>query len=333
MTQMDAAPDKTDGGLFTFVTIVFRGDIALLRLQAQSMARFIDPDTVSSILLVLNDVDEPGLRGMIADLLDSYGPLRSKLRIVSGDDLLLRPDRKHKKTLFERIYVENRFRIPFVGRGGWRGGNGYRFQQALKLASARAATSENMVILDGKNIFLRAPDPYELFGRDGRAIGTFAKVVPDFHRNWLAESLDVLSVQVPLQDIQETVGYSTPYSVKRKLLLNLLDEIEAGYGSVQALFASKRRPSEFMLIHVFCLKHFGGPDRMFANCGRRNIGIWGDFDAAQVDAVLAEAEAQTPLTFGLHRKAVANLNPGQRQKVQGLFEAKGLDAARVLTVV
>ncbi|MFD3190563.1 DUF6492 family protein [Sedimentitalea sp. HM32M-2] len=314
----------------TYVTIVFQGDLTLLRLQAQSMARFLEPAAVSSILLVLNDVDEDRLRAQLDGMQALYGRLWPKVRIVSGDTVLHDPQRRRRRSLFECIYVDNRFRLPFLRRGGWRGGNGYRLQQALKLASARAATSERMVILDGKNIFLRAPFENELFDAAGRASATFEPVRPPHHRNWLTESLDVLDVPVDSGDISETTGYSTPYPVARQLLLDVLHEIETRHGPVQVLFASKRRPSEFMLIFAYCLKHFGGPDRAFFRSERGHVGLWAGFDDATVDRILSETESRAPLTFGLHRKAAVAMTGPQRQRILALFDARGLDARPVL---
>ncbi len=319
-----------DSGL-TFVTIVFSGDLPLLRLQARSMAMFVRPEEVSSILLVLNDVNEEAVSRSINGMLAEYGPLQDKVRIVPGDEVLL-PGRRagRRRRLWEILYVENRFRLPFVGKGGWRGGNGYRLQQALKLASARAATSDRMLILDGKNLFLRPLKNNELFDGQGRALAVFEKLSADYHRGWLSESMEALAVPDDLREVAETTGYSTPYPVSRQLLLDVLEEVESRHGPVQALFASKRRPSEFMLIFCYCQKHHGGTDRAFGRYDGRHAGIWADFDDARINAVLDAAENDTPLTFGLHRAALGGLSGGQRKRLLDLFDASGIDVRSLL---
>ncbi len=40
------------------VTVVFREELPLLALQARSIARFLDPDAVGRILVVVNDFHE-----------------------------------------------------------------------------------------------------------------------------------------------------------------------------------------------------------------------------------------------------------------------------------
>lgn len=327
------APDRyldTKDEPVTFVTIAFSGDLALIRLQARSMARFLGPEEVGEILLVMNEADETALRRALTSLAADYGPHRDKLRILTGDEVLMGRERTRQPTLFERVYVENRFRLPFLRRGGWRGGNGYRMQQALKLASARAARFRRMVILDGKNIFLRAPRPNEWFAADGRARLAYETVGPAFHRNWLRESLDMLDVRVPPEKVQETSGYTTPYPVSRRLVLDVLDALESRHGSVQSVFAGKRRPSEFMLIFAFCLKHFGGPHAVFENVEKEQVGLWDSFDAQARDKALTAAETDTPLTFGLHRNAVSQLDAVGRRRIVTLFAERGIDISTVV---
>lgn len=240
--------------MLSFATVVYSKDFPLLELQALSFARFADPAQVSSIHVILNDVDEASLRRQIEPILPAYGPLQSKVEIISGDDVLLGDGHCARRPLRDRLLIENRFRIPFIRKGGWRGNNGYRNQQVLKLGAARVAGSDNMVILDTKNVFLRNFEETEFFSASGQARLQFIGVGSDFHRNWLRESLDTLDVSCPDLRQMKTTTFATPFPVRRSLVLALLDDINSRYGSVQALFASRRRPSEFMLMNAFCMK-------------------------------------------------------------------------------
>lgn len=307
------------------VTIVFKDDMELLRLQARSMAKFVDPDAVTDVLLVLNDVDEAAIRARLDEILPDYGPLHPKVRVVGGDELFYGVPRSKPRSLFERIYVDNRHRLPFLAGNGWRGGNGYRMQQALKLASARVARSERMLILDAKNVFLRALDPDEFFDGAGRALALRAKTEPQFHKDWLSESLKVLEVDIDPASIDETITYSTPYPVCRAVMLRVLDEVSVREGSVQALFASKKRPSEFMLIVASCLKNEGNYDRFFGSYGGQHLGLWKGYSSDVIDEIITKAEAAPSVTFGLHRKLLPLLNADQRARIIALFAARELD--------
>lgn len=310
--------------MLSFATIVYSKDYPLLELQARSMARFLDPVEVASISIVMNDVDEPSLRRNLSDILPFYGPLAQHVQIVGGDDILLPSNKRTSPRALERAYVDYRYRIPSVRRQGWRGNNGYRLQQALKLASARCAGSDRIVLLDAKNAFLRRVSEADFFTGDGKGRLQFLKPELVFHRNWLAQSLLAFEVGCEVEDVFETTTFVTPYPVKRDVLLGVLDEIDARYGSVQALFASKRRPSEFMLINAYCIKHRGGPHTDFENASPINIGLWPEYDKAKVSTELNRLNDPKALSIGVHNRAVSQLGNKHLDQLLGAFEVRGI---------
>nr|WP_254452939.1 DUF6492 family protein [Ruegeria atlantica] len=299
----------------SFATVVYSKDYPLLELQALSFARFVDPDMVSSIHVIMNDNDEEALKAKIAPILDAYGPLRSKVEVLGGDALLLQPGQSAERSFSDRFLIENRFRIPGIRRQGWRGANGYRSQQVLKLGAARVAASENMVILDTKNVFLRGFDQAEFFAENGAARIAFIDVESDYHRNWLIESLDALAAShIDLNGLKTTT-FATPFAVRRSLVLALLEEINAKYGSVQALFGSRRRPSEFMLLNAFCLKSPEGYAPWFEDQAQCNIGLWPTYSPEEMASQLAMLDNPAALTLGLHNRALALLPDNLRDRV------------------
>ncbi len=312
--------------MLSFATVVYSRDFPLLELQALSFARFVDPDMVSSIHVIMNDCDEDTLRAKIEPLLASYGPLRSKVQVLGGDDLLLQSGQYARRSLPDRILIENRFRIPGIRRQGWRGSNGYRSQQVLKLGAARVAASENMVILDTKNVFLRSFDPTEFFADNGAARIAFIDVQSDYHRNWLVESLDALGASGTDLNGLRTTTFATPFAMRRSLALALLDEINDRYGSVQALFGSRRRPSEFMLLNAFCLKSPDGYAPWFEDHAQYNIGLWPTYSPEEMASQLAMLDDPAALTLGLHNRALSLLPGDLRDRVFSELEIRGICA-------
>lgn len=293
--------------MLSFATIIYSKDYPLLELQARSFARFVDPAKVASIHVVLNDVDEPALRARVEPLLSAYGPHQSKVQIMGGDDLLLRSGQYGRRSLSDQIRIENRYRIPLVRKGGWRGNNGYRTQQVLKLGVARVAKAEKLVILDTKNLFLRAVEASEFFSESGAARIPFMKVTSDFHRNWLLQSMDALQVPVPDLDSLNTTTFSTPFPVRRSLVRELLDEINVRYGSVQSLFGSRRRPSEFMLINAFCLRADSSLRPWFEAAPNTAVGLWPTYSQQKLAQLVARIGDAETLSLGLHNRAISNL--------------------------
>ncbi|SMO66275.1 hypothetical protein SAMN06265380_104206 [Ruegeria faecimaris] len=311
-------------GLLSFTTVVYSKDFPLLELQALSFARFVDPDQVGSIRVIMNDVDEPALRAMVEPILASYGPLRPKVEVLSGDDVLLAPGQCARRSISDRILVENRYRIPGARKGGWRGNNGYRTQQVLKLGSARAASTENIVILDTKNLFLRPFQEAEFFSDSGAARIPFIGVKSDYHRRWLEQSFDALGASIPETDGIQTTNFATPYPVRRSLILDLLQEINARHGSVQSLFASRRRPSEFMLLNAFCLKSEAGFAPWFEPSGNTSIGLWPSFSGQKLTDELSRLDDPETLTLGLHNRALYKLPADIRNRVFHELESRGI---------
>lgn len=288
------------------------------------MARFVEPANVGSISIILNAIDEMQLADDLHKTLAAYGPLANKVKVVRGDDIL-RPKGKFTSPSFlERAYVDYRYRIPFVRRQGWRGNNGYRMQQALKLASARCANSESIVLLDTKNVFLRDLSRKDFFTDEGLGRVPFASPTSSFHRNWLRESLAALDVGREVDDIEYTTTFATPYPVSRQILFELLDELEDRFGSVQALFASKRRPSEFMLINAWCLKHYKSPKAWFEKVDPSNVGIWPDFAPDKIEAELRRLSEAEPLSLGLHNRAVSRLRYDQKEILLDALAQRGI---------
>ena len=310
--------------MLSFATVVYSKDFPLLELQALSFARFVDPDMVSSIHVIMNDTDEEALRAKIEPILDAYGPLRSKVELLGGDAVLLQPGQSAERPFSDRFLIENRFRIPGIRRQGWRGANGYRSQQVLKLGAARVAASENMVILDTKNVFLRSFDEAEFFAESGAARIAFIDVESDFHRNWLIESLDALGVSHIELNGLKTTTFATPFAVRRSLVLALLEEINAKYGSVQALFGSRRRPSEFMLLNAFCLKSAQGYAPWFEDRAQCTIGLWPTYSNEELAAQLAILDDPNALTLGLHNRALSILPNDLRDRVFCDLEDRGI---------
>lgn len=316
--------------MISLVTIVFSGDLDLVRYQARSLALLVRPEIINDINLVINDVNEGDIRRTLAEMRPEYGPHTAKVRIVGGDEVLLNVPRKTRRSLFEWFYVDNRHRLPFASAQGWHGGNGYRMQQALKLASARVADCDRMLILDGKNIFLRDFDPAEFFDEQNRGLSTFHPPNAEFHQGWLNESLKVMGLNMTADDIEATTAYETPYPVNRQLVLRVLDEVAEFHGSVQALFASKQRPTEFMLLFASCIRNEGNVDRYFGEFTGQHLGVWKEYSPQLIDKVISDAETTPSATFGVHRKAIELLSNEQRQRLIALFAVRGLDLKPLL---
>ena len=308
--------------MLTLVSVVHRHDAPLLRLQARSIAAHLATRDVAAILVAINDSDEAGVRARIDPVLDAYGPHRAAVQVLGGDALLGQEAAGLRGWRSRGLY-----RLPGFRRGGWRGNNGYRMQQAMKLAVARVAPSERIVLLDAKNAFLRPPGAYDFFDVEGRPQTVFIPVKAGHHRSWLAQSLEVLGVDIDLADIPETTIYTTPFAVTRTILRAVLAEAEKRAGPVDCLFASRKRPSEFMLINAWAMMQPGGLRAVFAPDAPPRAGFWPDGGLPEFEHALREIERPEALTAGVHHRGLGMLPPGSIERLAQALASRGLGDA------
>jgi hypothetical protein len=140
------------------VTVVFRKEVPLLRLQARSMARFLDPAGIGRVRVIVNDRRERVCCAAVEALRGDYGPFADRLEVVTPDALFaLRPSGLGPRDWRQRAWlwgVRHGVLYPFGLKGGWRGNRGWRIQQALKLAAGRYGEAPFVLILDAKNHFI-----------------------------------------------------------------------------------------------------------------------------------------------------------------------------------
>ena len=138
-----------------FVTVAFRADLPLLRLQARSMARHLDPALPGQVIVIGNAPGDAALAGDFArEILPEYGALAPRVRWVPGEAL-----------------------ADF--RGAPRRDSGWRRQQALKLEAHRLVTAPAYVTLDCKNHFIRPAGHDAFLAPDGRLRMAPRDTLPD----------------------------------------------------------------------------------------------------------------------------------------------------------
>ncbi|WP_108858584.1 DUF6492 family protein [Ruegeria sp. Alg231-54] len=315
--------------MITFVTVVHHRDLALLALQAKSMAQFVDRETTSKIIVVVNDQKENHMRSGLEEMLPNYGSLSGIVTFLSGDDIFMKswagfPGLKSR-------YIN---RLQVHRHRGWRGNNGYRIQQAIKLASGRVSPTEQIVILDAKNLFVSPLTNRDFFGLENRPLTSFQPIVEGIHENWLAESLNVLSMNKRTSDIPETTKFVTPFPVTKEILSAVCRDVEAKSGALEVLFASRKRPSEFMLINAWAIDNFGSPRSVFGEEKRRHVGYWPDGGQVGFLEMMSAIDDPNTLTIAVHYKALKLLSNRELDRLALALEKKNIGSqAEILSLL
>ena len=314
----------TQPGALTFVTVAHAGELPLLALQARSLARNMRAQDVRAIHVYVNDRNEAEVRDRVRAMAPEYGPLADRLCVMGAADAFggAAPPANPRGWLYR--VVARYPRLQLINRGGWNGNDGWRVQQAFKLAAARQVQSPFTVFLDTKNIFIRPVALNDFVAPDGRARTRFS-ATSEMALRWLRAScraLDLPARAVP----PEATTFITPFSVETRILRAVLEAVERRNGPVEAFFAFRlNNATEFMLINAHCNARMGGVRRVFADGIVPSFTVWGD--PALLTSVLGEAAENGAKCLGLHRQALPRLEPHHHDLVARLLIDGGIIAS------
>ncbi|WP_416463619.1 DUF6492 family protein [Sphingomonas sp. VDB2] len=278
----------------SIVTVFYGGDAALMRLQARSLAKNFDHDSIEQIVLIFNDSRKILSEEMKMGLLKLYDSLAGKVEFFFPSDLGLSD----------------------VSLPGW------KKQQVIKILSHRKCKSNKVLMLDAKNHFLIPTNASQYFTEEGTPRNFFSKKYGQ-QLIWAAASLKYFGNDPSLsqEEIPPTV---TPYAVYRQTLHDLTREIEKRDSSVEALFAKPDfSGTEFYLIFSFLLwSASDGIREIFAE-GEVPATIYSTWPATpeDVDKVLVRAESNKTHAFGLHSRRNRLLTKVEWDRIVSIWKA------------
>ena len=316
------------------VNVVFRVELPLLLLQARSIARYFDAESLNEIIVILNDPDEARCHREVEAMRTEYGHFADRLRIVSPSALLDTPDSVYTRLRASWVAGgRTRFKALFgrsPSRGnpkGWCGNNGWSMQQAFKLLSARVCTGTHIVFLDAKNHFLKPVDATRFVARDGRARSR--KLRPDVkQREWIEASFAAIGLPMPLAD--EAPPTVTPFSIERCLLADCIQKLTEQLGPLECFFALRRgKATEFMLIYAALDRGEGHWKRLFADALPTSTTVFrppesGDPDDTTLLETVKALRVQPTLLSGIHRTRLQKLKCEARYELSELWIDHGL---------
>ncbi|MFQ1702076.1 DUF6492 family protein [Loktanella agnita] len=281
------------------------------------MARFVPPELVGQIFLIVNDAHETEVAQQVEANLSSFGPHASRVRIVCPDEIILR-----HPTLMGRI---NQFYVRrYYGSDrhtGWRKNPGWKLQQAFKLLSVHLGNSPYICILDAKNMFLSPVTFDDFFTEDGRA-KSYLSEASELYQRWATQSFKVLGMVPPDQDrLPPTV---TPYPVTRAFLQDAVSYLTRRLGPLEWFFVCLRwHATEFMLLFAYA-EMKGGWDRYFQDGMQKPATAFRGTSEDDLNDLLNRALSGDVQTFALHRARFAGLSEAQRQKIIDLWCSAGI---------
>lgn len=276
--------------MIDIVTVVFRDELPVLKLQAQSIERYCAGIGVRNIYVVVNDDD------------DTINQIDAGWWGKGANNVLVVP-----RSAFSTQFVED----------------GWVSQQVLKILAASMSYNVWTMVLDAKTIFVRELKLEDIIDADGRArVGTM-DIFPVF------EPTRLMINQTYNIDLKKQLGPGgVPFFFQNDVVRLMIADTTFKVGAkFPYWFQAKGRITEFMLYAGYLQYRFGGfetfysPDAAIHPCNvcHSEVDIF--------DKKLEQMQRPNTHTVSIHRRAWMQLTDDQKQAYKNILIDRGITEA------
>lgn len=279
--------------MIDIVTVVFQQEIPILKVQAESIARYCKNIGIRNIYVVIND-DEETLHKIDAGW---WGDMANHVLVIP-------------RSAFSTQFVDN----------------GWVSQQALKLLAAAMSYNIWSMVLDAKTVFVRELRLEDLLDEQGRArVGTLP-VFPVF------EPTRLIVNELYNIDMQHQLGPGgVPFFFQNDAVRLMIAETTfLVKKSFPVWFQARGRITEFMLYSGYLQSRFGGYDTFYSPQRAFEVVNISHGEVDQFDIKLQQMYHHQTLTASIHRDAWSQLSDDQKQQYQFRLIEAGLIGANSL---
>lgn len=265
------------------VTVSFSGELLSLKLQARSLAKFVREGTFDTIWVIVNDSDFRGFKSYFKlHVLPEYGVHSDRVELIDG------------KVMAGR-------KIPK---------NGWRSQQPLKLLAARIVDSQQYLILDSKNHFVKPFDQSRVIAPDGKLISHSYPVIEGFVANY-RNACRYFGAPVGSEQRPRVMPTATPYMIATQQAVQLLDYVEdREKRSFFDFFLATKSYTEFYFYDAYLRSKTGVLHQLYEMRSKPNVTLFANHadKPVEVEKAVSRLQDEEIAIFGVHRKVfeVAN---------------------------
>ena len=252
--------------MLDFITVVFRDELPLLRIQAESFNQYISPTDVAQITVVVNDDDS------VAGEIDPAWWGQHQARVV------IKPYSNYN----------------YVSRV-----TGWESQQLLKLLASAESASEWSMVLDAKTWFVRGISVTDIFDAGRPCVG-LSGISPYFESSQkFVENYYIIS----MPNIIGPAG--VPFIFHTATVKEMINNIDNFVDFFQTKLRYPVLITEFHLYSGFVIKKYGSIDALYnvdkVRILSTNIADW---EAQQFDTIFAGiVNNPNLLTASIHRRS------------------------------
>ena len=281
--------------MIDIVTIVFRDELNILKVQAESIELYCQDETLGDIIVVINDDT------MTIEDIDPtwYGRMAGRVKVIHRQE-------------FDCKFADN----------------GWLTQQLCKLlASATNTQSKWSMVLDAKTILVQPVDRARLFDDQHKLTWGYCPIFPVF-----APAQQIVSKLFDIKLINVAGPAGVPFFFENKSVREMITEVEKRTQQPFAKwFQDTGMVTEFILYSGYIQYRDGSLDLMFTNVtqGYSLCNVCHS-EVDNFDRKYLEMQEDNNLTVSIHRGAWSQLTDTQKKAYQDLLTTKGLTRATEL---
>lgn len=273
--------------MIDLVTVVFKDELPVLKLQAASIARHCRNIGIKNIYVLINDSND------VVRLIDTkwWGELSSCVSVIP-------------RSMFSTEFVDN----------------GWVSQQILKLLGATLSYNTWSMVLDAKTIFVREVNLQEMLDNSGRVrVGTL-ETPPVFEHSRLIIN-DLYGIE-----LQRQLGPGgVPFFFHNDTVRSMISDTTKVVGeSFPWWFQSQGRLTEFMLYSGYLLYSLGSYEKFYSPQSSFAVVNVCHSEVARWEPKLKEMYLPETLTVSVHRNAWTQLSKQQQQQYRDLLIQKSI---------
>jgi len=276
--------------MIDIVTVVFREELEVLKLQAQSIELYCQALDIGEIIVVVNDQ----YLDIVEIDFDWWGALKHKVKVI-------------QRSAWNIKYSDN----------------GWVTQQALKLIAATMGNGQHSMIVDAKTLFVRPIGVADIFDDNQKLKLGQLNVYPVFETSQtITEKLFDINIK------QQLGPGGVPFVVDNDQVRYMINWIEATAGqNFLEWFQEQGMLTEFILYSGWIVRVCGSLDSIanqqntfgqICNICHSEVGI---FESKFNDM-------QTATTVSIHRNAWSQLSEQQRNNYINFLVSKNITQAK-----
>jgi hypothetical protein len=282
--------------MIDIVTVVFREELPILRLQAESIELYCQNMMLGNIIIIVND------DSMSEDDIDPawYGSMAGQVKIV------------HRCKLSDS-WVND----------------GWLTQQLCKLlASADVKSSTWTMVLDAKTILIQPVDLNRLFDEQGRLTWGYSQIITVFEP---AKKIVSKLFNIDLQHAAGPAG--VPFFFNNDIVRSMITRVETQTNKLFAnWFQETGMVTEFILYTGYVQYQDGSLDKAYSKIFRNQYHICNvcHSEVGIFDSKFLQMQHPDTLTVSVHRNAWTKLTDLQKQAYCNLLLISGITCAKDL---